>query len=258
MRITLLALVVGAAACSVLPGTAAQTAEVTDQVNRSIELASGSDVRISGINGQVYVETAEGLAAAELRVTIEASSREAMERRPLIVENTPDTLIVRTETDGRGSWWRREWVRHEVRVRLPRNVNLRVSGVNGRVDVGEIGGTVGLSGINGRTTVVHAGSASAIDGINGRTTISVARLEDQGLRVSGINGGISIGLPDDLNADIDVSAVNGGVDSDLPLTVTGDVRRGRLRGSLGSGGPPIVISAVNGGVRLTRQARPPG
>ncbi len=228
-------------------------ADVTDQINKTVTLEPGSNVRISGINGRVNVETWDG-DRAEINITIRASDREAMERRPIVVEDTPNSLTIRTIQDKEGGRWERDrgWVRHEVLVKMPRNVNMKVSGVNGPVHIGEITGSIGVNGINGRVEVVHAGTASDINGINGRTSISIARLGEAGLKVSGINGTVEIGLPANTNADVDVSGVNGHVQSDLPISVIGEMRRGQLKGTLGAGGPRIAVSGVNGGINLKR------
>jgi DUF4097 and DUF4098 domain-containing protein YvlB len=227
--------------------------DVTDQINKTITLAPGSNVRVSGINGSVGIETWES-DKAEINISIKASDREAMERRPLLVEDTPNSLTIRTieDKEGRKSGGDRGWVRHEVRLKLPRSVNLKISGVNGGVNVGQITGEIGINGINGRVEVAQAGTATAISGINGRTTISLMRLGDGGLRVSGINGGVEISLPATTNANVDVRGVNGGIDTDLPITVIGEMKRGQLVGTIGSGGSRITISGINGGVLLRR------
>jgi hypothetical protein len=227
-------------------------AQITDQINKTVTLSPGANVKISGINGSVNLETTEG-NQAEIKIDIRASDREALERRPLLVENTPDSLTIRTLNDregGRGG--DRGWVKHEVFIKMPRQVNLKVNGVNGPVQVGEITGSIGVNGINGRVEVLYAGAASEIGGINGQTTISIAKLGPGGLKVSGINGRVELGLPTDINANVDVSGVNGGVNSDIPLAVIGEMRRGQLKGTLGSGGASIAISGINGGVHLKR------
>lgn len=240
--------------CGTIPASGiAQTAsgDVAEQVNKTITLAPSSQVRISGINGRVSIETSDS-NQAEINISIRASSREAMEQRPLIIDHTADSLTIRTEQDREGKRWDRGWVRHEVRLRLPREISLKTSGVNGAVDVGQITGTVEVSGVNGRVDVAQAGTATQLSGINGRTSVALLRLGDGGLRVSGINGGVEIGLPVTTNAEIDVSGTNGGVNSDLPITVIGEMKRGQLRGTLGAGGPAIKVSGVNGGVTLRR------
>lgn len=223
--------------------------DISEQINKTVTLAPGSNVKINGINGTVTIVTGEG-DKAEIDIRIRASDREALERRPLLIEETANSLTIRTEE-------RREerkggWVRHEVNLKLPRDVNLRVNGVNGAVDVGQIAGEVGINGINGKVSVAQAGTVTHINGINGHTTVSLLRLGEGGLRVSGCNGGVSIGLPVSTNANIRVHGINGGVDTDLPITLSGEIKRGQLTGTIGSGGATIEITGINGGVQLRR------
>jgi DUF4097 and DUF4098 domain-containing protein YvlB len=226
--------------------------EVSEQINKTVTLAAGSNVRVSGINGPVTIETGEG-DRAEIDIRIKAASREAIERRPLTIENTPNSLTIRTieNKEGRGRD-RDGGVKHVVRLILPRSINMNISGINGGVDVGPIEGEIVVNGINGRVDVAQAGTATVINGINGGIRISLARLGEGGLRVNGINGGVEIGFPESMNADVDVSSVNGSVDSDLPITLLGELKRGQLRGTIGSGGARITISGINGRVQLRR------
>jgi len=227
--------------------------EVTDQVNKTVTLSPGSSTRISGFNGRVTVETWDA-DRAEINIQIKASSEEAMARKPVIIENTPNSLVIKTENDKEGGKWDRDhgWVRHEVNVRLPRNGNLKVSGINGGVTVGQLTGEVGVSGVNGRVKVEQAGTVAELSGINGGVSVAMVRLSDAGLRISGINGGVEVGIRSEVNADIDVRGINGGIDTDLPLSVQGEMKRGQLVGKLGAGGAPIKISGINGGVKLLR------
>jgi hypothetical protein len=223
--------------------------DINEQINKTITLAPGSNVKVSGINGRVTIVAWDG-DKAEINISIRASDQEALDRRPLLIEETGNSLTIRTEERRGGS--DRGWVRHEINLKLPRDVNLKLSGVNGAVDVGQVSGEVGINGINGKVSVAQAGTATEINGINGHTTISLLRLGEGGLRVSGCNGGVSIGLPVSTNANIHVHGINGGIDTDLPLTVTGEIKRGQLKGMIGSGGALIEITGINGGVQLRR------
>ncbi|HEU0179995.1 MAG TPA: DUF4097 family beta strand repeat-containing protein [Blastocatellia bacterium] len=229
---------------------ATDSGEVTNQINKTVTLAPEANVKIQSINGLVSIETWDS-DKAEINITVRASDTAAMERRPIIIENTPNSLTIRTEDD-KGGRRREEWVRHEVRLKLPKSVNLKLDSINGKVDVGEINGELGVSSVNGGVMVAQAGTATHLNSINGGISVSLLRLGEGGLRVDSINGGVKIGLPPETNAEIDVHSVNGGIDSDLQITVVGEVKRGQLRGHVGGGGPPITISSVNGGVTLRR------
>src|SRR5215510_15306540 len=64
---------------------ATDSGEVTNQINRTVTLAPGANVKIQGINGLVSIETWDG-DRAEINITVRASDIAAMERRPIIIE----------------------------------------------------------------------------------------------------------------------------------------------------------------------------
>jgi len=225
-----------------------------DQITKSVAIARGAKVSVRGLNGPLTIETWEG-ETADIDITITASDAAALARNPLLVEETGGGLTIRTEDKReRGESGRdRGWVRHRARLRLPRSVSLDVSGINGRVQVAEIAGTIGISGINGAVEVAEAGSATQLNGINGRVSVSLTKIGAEGLNVNGINGAVELGFQGTINANLDVHGINGSVNSDFPVVVLGEVKRGELRGTLGAGGPTIVVKGINGSVQLRRK-----
>ena len=220
-----------------------------DEINQTYELSPGARVEVRGINGTVDIETAS-VSTAEVHIIRSARSREELNYRKIIVEHSANSLVIRSEKENeRGD----HNVRQRVILRLPREVDLSVSGVNGRTNVGEIDGPVKLSGINGAVEVGQAVGHSDISGINGRVRINIARLSDRGINVSGINGGVELRFSEDLNADLDVSGINGSVNTDVAnVTVVGKFSRQNFRAKIGAGGTPITVKGVNGAVRLSR------
>lgn len=231
----------------------ADSGDVTNQINKTVTLAPGSNVKVNIISGEIKAETWDS-DRAEISINVKASDVAAMERQPILIEDTPNSLTIRVEDDkeGRKRGRDRGWVNHDVRLKLPKNINLNASSVNGGIDVGAITGEVTASSVNGGIVIAQAGTATKLSSVNGSISISLLRLSEGGLRVSTVNGGVKIGLPSETNAEINFSSVNGSVNSDLPITVVGEMRHGQLRGRVGDGGPSITISSVNGGVTLRR------
>jgi DUF4097 and DUF4098 domain-containing protein YvlB len=142
-------------------------------------------------------------------------------------------------------------------LRIPRQVDLAVSGINGRVGVGEIDGPVRVSGVNGKVDVAQAMGYSDLSGINGRVKVTISQLGERGIHVSGVNGGVELFFAEELNADLDVTGINGGVDTDVAnVTVFGKLDRHSFRAKIGSGGSPIKVSGINGRVKLARVGSP--
>jgi hypothetical protein len=118
---------------------ATDSGEVTNQINRTVTLAPGADVKIQSINGLVSVETWDG-DRAEINISVRASDIAAMERQPIIIEATPNSLMIHVEEDkeGRRRGGDRGWVRHEARLKLPKSVNLKVSSVKAKLTSGRL------------------------------------------------------------------------------------------------------------------------
>lgn len=227
-----------------------------DEIRQNYKLAPGAQVKVSGINGPVDVETAD-VDTAEVHIVRSARNREYLDYHKIIIEHSSDSLVVRAdkESDSGGgllSWFKPSIdVRHRVTLRLPRAVDLTTSGANGPVTVGEIEGRVRVSGVNGSVTLAHAESSAELSGINGRVKATIVRVSDEGLRVSGINGQVELWFGEKLDADLEVKGLNGKLTADVPDVVMEEKGSHRYRARIGEGGAPITISGVNGSVRLS-------
>jgi hypothetical protein len=225
-----------------------------DEFHQSYQLSAGARAEVQAINGSVEIATSPG-GTAEVNIVRSARTREDLDYHKVLVEQTGTNLVVHGEKNTGYSDHRD--VRQRVVLSLPRQIDLGVSGVNGRVSVGEIDGPVRLSGINGGVEVAQAVGYSNISGINGRVKVTISRLGEQGIHVSGVNGGVELFFSDDLNADLDVTGINGSVNADVAnVTVFGKVDRQNFHAKIGSGGSPIKVSGVNGHVKLTRAGAP--
>jgi hypothetical protein len=216
-----------------------------DENTQTYNLSSGARVEVSGINGRV--EISPGTGAAQVHIIRTAPTEEDLTHHRIIIQNSGGSLIVRGENENNSH----ARVRQHVILTVPTGVQLHVSGVNGPVDVGDVEGPVDVHGVNGKVNIGRAIEHSNISGINGAITISLSQLSEQGMHVSGVNGHININLAQGINADLEVSSINGNVSSDLPMTVQGKWGPRDFRARLGSGGPPISISGVNGQVKIT-------
>jgi hypothetical protein len=222
-----------------------------DEFRQSYALAPGAQVRVSGMNGSVDVETSTS-GTAEVYVLRTARNRSDLDYRKVIVEQTASGLVVRGENEREHGWnGENHQVRQRVTMKIPRNVDFTASGINGRATVGEIDGPVSLSGINGHVDVAQARGYVNISGVNGAVTMTITQLSERGIRVSGINGRVELRFDGALNADLSVNGVNGSVNADVPnVSVQGRVSRQSFNAKIGAGGAPINVNGVNGSVRL--------
>ncbi|MBX7221331.1 MAG: hypothetical protein K1Y36_15385 [Blastocatellia bacterium] len=214
----------------------------SDETQQTFEMAFGATVEIHSINGSVAIEPSVG-NQAEVRIIRRARFREDLNFHKIKVENSNNTLKVYGEhTEGKS-----KEVRQQIFVKIPRQMNLTVRAINGRVGVGELEGPVKISAVNGKVELANITDTFETSSVNGNVVATVRNLDAQGIKISGINGKVEIRLADGLNANLNVNGINGNVRTDAPnITVEGKVSPSMFRARLGNGGASITISGVNG------------
>jgi hypothetical protein len=141
-------------------------------------------------------------------------------------------------------------VRFEVQV--PAGVKFVGRTVNGSVKGDALNGDAEAYTVNGSVRLSTTGLARA-GTVNGSLNLDMGRADwANGAKFSTVNGGITLRLPGYLNANLRASTVNGDITSDFPITITGQVTRRNLRGTIGSGGPELTVTTVNGGISLLK------
>jgi hypothetical protein len=239
----------GAAAADGGGSASAMTAR--EEIHRTFRLDRGARVRVEGIAGPVSIETADGDGAQVHIVRLAASQRElgcyrtavAGGGAALAIEHVQDTK--RPGCDSIRS-------RQEVRLVLPRTVDVHLSTIAGGVDIAPIDGRVSLDSIAGRVTVAGARSAE-MDSLAGGLAITLRPLAAAGVRVSSVVGAVDLTFPSGVNADVRLDSVMGsvrGVPAELDRNLIEEQGAYRLR--VGTGGPKVILSSVVGPVRLRR------
>jgi len=218
-----------------------------DRIDRSYPLGPGTRVEISTIYGPVDIETSGG-DLAEIHIVRFARAKEDLTSRRISIEQTATGLVIRGEKDNSEEPAR---VRHRVRLRIPRHVELAVEDVNGHLNAGEIDGSVRIHRVNGAVRITRAGGHADLSRINGTLAIALTRLALPGLRIERVNGSVDLRFAAAVDADLSVDDFNGGVNVNLSNTAVLDKSENKIfRARIGAGGVPISISNVNGSVTL--------
>lgn len=236
-----------------ISGDSKSQGEAREEIRKSYELAPGAKVEVAGINGAVKIETAE-IKTAEVYIERIATSPEALSRRKITIENSPNSLKIRGEKGDAGFFARLfgSSPTERVTLRLPRQISLVAEGINGAVNVGEIDGPIEIHGINGRVEVAQATGSAKFNGINGNISVALNRLEKDAVSINGVNGNIELRLSEGVNVDLEAHGMNGNVVSDLPGFVLDKAKHGSYSAHIGSGGSSITANGINGNIRLTK------
>jgi hypothetical protein len=144
------------------------------------------------------------------------------------------------------------WV--EFRVELPAGVKVAAHTVNGDVDVTNAASEVEAGSVNGSVEVNTTSGPVNASTVNGSVRASMGRFDmSSDLNFSSVNGAVVAEFTGDVNAEVDLSTVNGRFVTDFPVTISGRIDPKHLRAKLGTGGPRIKMSTVNGNVELRKR-----
>ncbi|MEM9832248.1 MAG: DUF4097 family beta strand repeat-containing protein [Bacteroidota bacterium] len=158
--------------------------------------------------------------------------------------------------------------RMDFTVKVPKNLNLKVSTVNDgtvvvenvqpeRVEARNVNGSIRATDISGQTSAIT---------VNGDVDISFLQAPEQDSRFKTINGDITLLMPESLSADVSFKSMNGDFYTNfesidyLPAEVSSNKEKGRRRTTyridrstkirIGQGGPLVETETLNGEVYL--------
>jgi|RhiMetdeSRZDD1v2_1073273.scaffolds.fasta_scaffold08625_5 hypothetical protein len=198
------------------------------------------------------------------RVTVWDDSREEAQRVAKQIEITTTGGHIRADgprdRDRRRGRFSRDWdddrswsVAYELQV--PRRAELRVDATNGGISVVDVRGRIDAHTVNGGIMLGDVGGDIRGETVNGGLRVELAgeKWDGPGIDLKTVNGGVSLAVPSGFSAELDARTANGGISVDFPVTVSGLLNRRQITGTLGSGGPRIRLSAVNGGITIQRR-----
>lgn len=236
-------------------------AELTETIDRTIDVKPGALVELSNVNGRVSVTSWDQprvriVARKEVKGDREAVT-DALRELRVDIRPLNGGVVVTTHYPKRGSSSFFDWIlgenvnaQVEYDVTVPRTMNLDLETVNGAVRVAGVNGRHGLETTNGKIEVVRcAGSVDATTTNGGITAELIQVAGGQALEFETTNGRIQVSVPKTLAVDIDAGTTNGSIESELPVATT-RVSRNSLRGSINGGGTPLRMRTTNGGIRI--------
>ena len=196
------------------------------------------------------------------RITVYDDSREAAERLAKDIRIT--TTGGRIRADGpdrdrdrrrRRDWNDDRWWNVAYELQVPRKADLSVDATNGGINIGDVRGRIDAHTVNGGIQLNDVGGDIRGETVNGGLHVELAgeKYDGPGLDLKTVNGGVTLRVPSNFSGELDARTANGGIAVDFPITVSGLINRRQLTATLGSGGPRLRLSAVNGGITIARR-----
>ncbi len=251
--VALLALVT--AGCDIV--TADLRSEETAQWHKTYTLDATGRLEIDNVNGRIRVEPTEGAtvditALKKARGATPEQAKASLERATIVDSVNAGVVKVETKiTRRQGISFNGGNLQVEYTVKVPAGAEVRLTTVNGGIEIAGLKGRVTAETTNGGVEARGLSGQLHATTTNGGLDIDLAGLSEAGVRLQCTNGGIKVRLPRDAKATISAQITNGGISSgDLPIDVTGETSRRRLEGRMNGGGPRVQIEGTNGGITL--------
>jgi len=238
-----------------------QSQEITEEFHQTYPLNATGRVSIENINGGVRIAVWD---QNEVKVDAvkRAYKKERLDEAKVDVNSTPDSIRIRTEyPEGNQTFSRSEPRRNnnpasiEYSVTIPRKARIdSVDLVNGSLDIDGAEGDVKAACVNGNVKARGLTGDVKLSTVNGGVEATITRLdESKSTSLNSVNGSIVLTIPSDANAQVKANTIHGAITNDFGLQVNdGEYVGHDLSGQIGSGGPRIRLSNVNGSISIKR------
>jgi hypothetical protein len=262
-------LVVALSVLAVLAALPATAASRNDRDRRSGEdfewrgrIAAGKAIEVKGVNGSIVAEPSTG---TQVEVVAHKSARKSDpdEVELEVIEHADGVTICAVYPTPRGQREPNECepgeggrmntqnndVEVEYTVRVPAGVRFVGRTVNGSINARGLKADAEAYTVNGSVEISTRGVARAAT-VNGSIDAEMGAAFREPLEFETVNGGITLVVPAGSGAELRASTVNGDIVTDFPLTVRGRFNHRRVSGTIGRGGPQLMMTTVNGDIRL--------
>lgn len=207
--------------------------------NTTIDPGPNGGIRIHGWNNQDVL----------VRGCIHASASTKEDAEALLKQVNIVRGPGKLRPDGPSGSDSRHWdVSYEIW--MPDKSNVEAHAINGGISIESLDGQIRFHTQNGGVNLTDV--AGDVDGStqNGGVTVSLngSTWRGTGLNVKTQNGSVNVRVPDGYSAQVEASTVNGGMHVDFPVQLNGKT----LSFNLGSGGPTLRTTTVNGGISITK------
>src|SRR5258706_3678167 len=228
---------------------------VTEEFHQTYALAADGRVELDNINGAVHIASWD---RNEVKVDAVkyAGTKDRLDEARIEVDSGKDYLSIRTKY--RDHDLNFNWGSHnnpagvEYPLTVPRSARLdEIKLINGSLDITGVTGEVRAACITGRLEAHNLSGRAELSTINGHLDARFDQLAAKSVELNSVNGSLELTIPSDSKAEIEASTVSGGINNDFGLHVNHHRFVGHdLRGELGSGGPRIKLSNVNGRIEI--------
>ena len=247
-------LLVASAGCDIAIGHASE--QETADWRKTYDLRPGGVVEITNVNGKIDVVPGQGnrvevVAVKTGRGANADTAKETLRRIEIRDGSSADGVRISTHFDRSGALFNRANWQVAYTVKVPANSELKLSTVNGGIEIAGVSGRITAETTNGGVKAHDVAGTIEATTTNGGVEVDLAKVPEGGVKLECTNGGIRLNLPASAAASISARITNGGIDTDgVTLQTRGTNNRRRLEADMNGGGPTISLQGTNGGIRI--------
>lgn len=250
---------IAALAVAAVVGCGESTGPDNPDFTWSAAIDQGDAIEIKGVNGGFILSKASGSEVAVSAVKLGQQSNPAEVDIEIVTHAGGVTICaVYPDTPGEppnecapGAQGHIGAQDNDVEVTfwvfVPTGVDFIGTTINGSVTGSSLASDAFATTVNGDVTISTTGLATA-QAVNGSIDVTIG-LADWGrdLLFATVNGNVRVRVPSATNANVRLATTNGSVSSDFALIETAP---GDFRGTIGTGGPGLLATTVNGNISL--------
>ena len=224
---------------------------------KSYQLQPSGRVEIHNVSGKIDVAPGQGNAVEVYAKKIgKASSpelaKQAIERIQIAESSEGGVIKVETKVDrSSGGLFSHSQALVEYVVRLPAGAQVKLTTVNGGVEITGLTGVISAEATNGGIRARDITGQIEASTINGGVEVELAAVPAGGVKLECTNGGIELKLPSDAKATLSARVANGGIETHGLNVSARESSRRRLDADLNGGGPRIALDGTNGGISIS-------
>ena len=232
--------------------------ELREEFHQTYPLSPTGRIGLENINGGVQIKVWDR-AAVQVDAIKKAYRKERLDEAKIEVNATEENIRIKTEYPFENQTFRSDNRRYDnpasvdYTLTVPRKAVLEtIELINGSLDIDGVEGNVKATSINGEVTARGLLNEVRLSTINGSLTATFTHLDEtKPISLGSVNGSVTLVIPSNANASIRAGTVHGGISNDFALKIKhGEYVGHSMDGQIGSGGPRIKLSNVNGGIRV--------
>ena len=233
--------------------------ELREEFHQTYPLSPTGRIGLENINGGVQIKVWDR-AAVQVDAIKKAYRKERLDEAKIEVNATEENIRIKTEYPYENQTFRSDNRRYdnpatvEYSLTIPRKAVLEtIELINGSIDIDGVEGNVKATSINGEVRARGLLSEVRLSTINGSLTATFAQLDEtKPISLGSVNGNVTLVIPSNANASIRAGTVHGGISNDFALKIKhGEYVGHSMDGQIGTGGPRIKLSNVNGAIKVT-------